>query len=343
MAELHDPRPTTTTSGPGGPREGAARCEAGIAAGDLERPRRRPHRAGPRRVARPRVGARARRHLRAPARSSAPRATPRPGHRPPLLLAAPPATPTWEYADARRPRRDPTSGGIRVGDAEVDFAEIRVGATRVGQPRRRRRPPPAAARAARAGARLGRLHLPRPHAGRDRVRDLDRQRRGRAHAARRRPDARRACATLVAQVRADAATEDGQPVWVMLQGEVDGTPLMAAGPGAARPELGAAPRRPPGRRRPVHRRRPTRGFPARGGRSTSCARSRTTSPSGSAACRAPRRPRDGRGRRTLHYYVDSARPTAGVVEAAVAGWTQGRVEVAATPDPAWQAVRHLRT
>jgi hypothetical protein len=51
----------------------------------------------------------------------------------------------------------------------------------------------------------------------------------------------------------------------------------------------------------------------------------------------------GRGRRTLHYYVDSARPTAGVVEAAVGGWTQGRVEVVHTHDPGWQAVRHLRT
>ncbi|MFN8193533.1 MAG: DUF695 domain-containing protein [Nocardioidaceae bacterium] len=48
------------------------------------------------------------------------------------------------------------------------------------------------------------------------------------------------------------------------------------------------------------------------------------------------------GVRTLHFYVDSTSPSAGVLEGAVRGWTEGRVSVSDEPDPAWDAVRHLR-
>jgi len=51
----------------------------------------------------------------------------------------------------------------------------------------------------------------------------------------------------------------------------------------------------------------------------------------------------GAGVRTLHFYVDSTGPGASVVRAAVAGWDQGRCEVADQPDPAWDGVAHLRT
>lgn len=51
----------------------------------------------------------------------------------------------------------------------------------------------------------------------------------------------------------------------------------------------------------------------------------------------------GAGVRTLHFYVDSTGPGASVVRAAVAGWVQGRCEVADHPDPAWNTVAHLRT
>ena len=47
--------------------------------------------------------------------------------------------------------------------------------------------------------------------------------------------------------------------------------------------------------------------------------------------------------RTLHFYADSTTPADAVLQAAVTGWDQGRVTVAAQPDPAWHAVRHLRT
>lgn len=49
------------------------------------------------------------------------------------------------------------------------------------------------------------------------------------------------------------------------------------------------------------------------------------------------------GVRTLHFYVDSATPAAGQLQAAVAGWNQGRVTVNAHPDPAWDAVSAFRS
>ncbi|EAP98290.1 hypothetical protein JNB_15038 [Janibacter sp. HTCC2649] len=51
----------------------------------------------------------------------------------------------------------------------------------------------------------------------------------------------------------------------------------------------------------------------------------------------------GAGVRTLHFYVDSTGPGASVVRAAVAGWDQGRCEVTDQPDPAWNGVAHLRS
>lgn len=48
------------------------------------------------------------------------------------------------------------------------------------------------------------------------------------------------------------------------------------------------------------------------------------------------------GVRVLHLYVDSTTPAADQVAAAVRGWDQGRVQIEQHPDPAWQAVGHLR-
>jgi hypothetical protein len=49
------------------------------------------------------------------------------------------------------------------------------------------------------------------------------------------------------------------------------------------------------------------------------------------------------GVRVLHLYVDGTTPALEQVRAAVRGWEQGPVEVSAQPDPAWDAVRHLRS
>ena len=54
------------------------------------------------------------------------------------------------------------------------------------------------------------------------------------------------------------------------------------------------------------------------------------------------------GVRELHFYVDAQTPATPMLETAAAGWSGGggmggRVEVTAQADPAWAAVQHLRT
>jgi len=48
------------------------------------------------------------------------------------------------------------------------------------------------------------------------------------------------------------------------------------------------------------------------------------------------------GRRTLHYYVESTGPGAEVLRTAAAGWTDGAVQVTPQADPGWEAVRPFR-
>jgi hypothetical protein len=48
------------------------------------------------------------------------------------------------------------------------------------------------------------------------------------------------------------------------------------------------------------------------------------------------------GIRILHFYVDGTTPAAGQLRAAVTGWQQGRVRVDVAHDPAWKRVAHLR-
>ena len=256
------------------------------------------------------------------------------------LVAAPARDETWEYADARLASLDPASGSMTVGDAQVDFAAVRIGAERVGN-----------------HVDVA-VHHPL-------LRDLPEQARGavvfialdhtlgetdcetwvgNVEVALDEPagavglDGLRA---LVAQVRDDAVDESGQPVWVLLQGEQDGAPLMAAAQVPLAPSWAPQLDAHLAVEVPFDDATPD-GLPA------------------DAALDALRALEDhlgellgdagrlvahetGLGRRVLHFYVDSTRPGAGVVEAAVRGWPQGRVEVVRTPDPAWQRVRHLRT
>ena len=256
------------------------------------------------------------------------------------LLAAPAPTATWQYADARPPATDPASGGMRVGETDVDFAAIRVAATRVGNHvdvavhHPALRTLPEQARGAIAFLSLDHalgetgcetwvgnvevaLDPPADALTLEGVRDL------------------------VEQVARDAAGDDGEPVWVLLQGEQDGSPLMAAAqvPLASSwaphldthvevdvPYADATPD----------------GLPAlevldalRGLEDHLAERLGAT-----ARLVAHE---TGRRHRLLHFYADSATPAAAVVEAAVTGWEQGGVEVRATADPSWHGVRHLRT
>lgn len=320
--------------------EGAAACEAGIADGSLDSLvddlTARVHAMSPDLVWELGPGEHAR-HLLVVSPEGNPdaRATARR-----WLHAAPQPTATWEYADSRPASPDPTSGGIRVGEADVDFAAIRVGATRVGNhvdvavhhPSMRELPEQARGTVVFISLdhTLGEtecetwignveaaLDEPAESMTLDGLRDL------------------------VAEVRADATSDDGEPVWVMLQGEMDGSPLMALA------QVPLAPSWAPHLDAHLAVEVPfaaatEEGFPAEEAlddlRALEDHLTERLGASGRLVAHET-----GRGRRTLHYYVDSTLPTAGVVEAAVVGWTQGPVEVTHTPDPAWQAVRHLRT
>ncbi|MFN0280723.1 MAG: DUF695 domain-containing protein [Kineosporiaceae bacterium] len=48
------------------------------------------------------------------------------------------------------------------------------------------------------------------------------------------------------------------------------------------------------------------------------------------------------GRRVLHFYVDGTTPAADQLRAATSGWQDGRVRVDEVRDPAWKRVQHLR-
>src|SRR5699024_8573346 len=49
-----------------------------------------------------------------------------------------------------------------------------------------------------------------------------------------------------------------------------------------------------------------------------------------------------RGIRLLHFYVDGSTPAVDQVKAAVQSWDEGRVKVRAESDPGWSQVQHLR-
>jgi hypothetical protein len=48
------------------------------------------------------------------------------------------------------------------------------------------------------------------------------------------------------------------------------------------------------------------------------------------------------GTRTLHYYVDGTTPAAGQLQAALGGWQHGRVDLSVSPDAGWDDLSHLR-
>ncbi|WP_148614064.1 DUF695 domain-containing protein [Nocardioides rubriscoriae] len=257
------------------------------------------------------------------------------------LRAAPAPTATWEYADARPASPDPGSGAITVGDAQVDFASIRVAATVVAHhvdvvvhhPLLRTLP---------EQARGSVVFICLDHAlGESECETWV----GNVEAALEEPAETVDLAglrDLVAQVRADALDDDGRPTWVMLQGrQDDGAPLMALAQVPLAPSW--APHLDDHLAVDVPFADATaEGLPAAGALDDLRGlEDHVTERLGEAGRLVAHE--TGRGRRTLHYYVDSARPTSGVVEGVVAGWDQGTVEVTRTHDPAWQAVRHLRT
>lgn len=256
------------------------------------------------------------------------------------LRAAPPASATWEYADARRASTDPGSGVLAVGDTEVDLASIRVGAKRVGNhvdvavhhPLLRALP---------EQARGSVLFLSLDHALGETACETWI---GAVDVALEEPPGALTLVELrelVAAVHDDATGDDGEPVWVLLRGDKDGEPIMAAA------QVPLAPSWAPHLDAHLAVEVPFVGATEEGMPSPEALDALrdledhlTERLAGSGRLVAHE---TQRGRRTLHYYVDSTLPAGAVVEAAVGGWADGRVEVTSTPDPSWRGVRHLRT
>ncbi|WP_137293263.1 DUF695 domain-containing protein [Nocardioides dongxiaopingii] len=256
------------------------------------------------------------------------------------LRAAPAPSATWEYADARQAEVDVDAMVLKVGETEVDFAAVRVVAERVGNHVDVVVHHPAmASLPEQARNTVAFLALDATLGENDCETWV-----GAVEVALAPPVGATLLAALrevVAEVRDDSVDEHGTPVWVLLRGEVDGAPIMAAAQvplaGSWAPQLDthvavAVP----------YRRATEQGLPDPGTlESLRALEDHLGERLGDSARLVAHE--TSSGTRTLHFYADSTTPAAAVLQAAVTGWDQGRVTVAAQPDPAWHAVRHLRT
>lgn len=255
------------------------------------------------------------------------------------LRAAPPACATWEFADARQPAADLAGTRLAVGDAELGFADVVVAPRRVGNrldvalhhPLFGELPEPARAQICflALDAALGETDVETwigeitPAT----VPPLDAF--GLSH-----------LRGLVEQLAAEATDADGNPTWVLLQGEGPAGPLLATA------QVPLAVTTAPELDRHVAVRVPFRGRNLDGlPDDASLSALRDLEDHLSARLEAGRlvAHETSAGVRVLHYYVESGTPACEVLRVAAAGWPQGRVEVVEEPDPGWHAVRHLRT
>ncbi|MBI4943556.1 MAG: DUF695 domain-containing protein [Actinobacteria bacterium] len=147
--------------------------------------------------------------------------------------------------------------------------------------------------------------------------------------------------SVVRQLREQYTDADGGPTWVLLHGvRHDGTPLVASTQvplksvtaphfdthaGVVVPYTDQTPEGLPGPDGLAELRRFEDHL---AGRLEGCGRLVAHETSG--------------GTRLLHFYVDGTTPAVEQLEAAVVGWSQGRVRVQAEHDPAWSGVQHLR-
>ncbi len=256
------------------------------------------------------------------------------------LLAAPPADATWEYADAKRADADVESMALSIGDDEVAFGEVRVRAERVGNhvdvevfhPAMATLPEQVRNTVAFVAldSALGEIDCETWIGAVDVVLDPP------AGAV---PLA--ALLDVVADVRADALTDDGDPVWVLLSGEHEGRPVMAAAMVPLAPSWAPHLDLHLGVEVP-YAGRTEAGLPDPASLDALRAlEDQLGERLGDSATLVAHETSDGL--RLLHLYADSTGPAVGLVETAVTGWAHGEVVVDAEPDPGWHAVRHLRT
>ena len=254
-------------------------------------------------------------------------------------LAAPPPDPTWEYDDARRPAQDGFT--LQLDGVGIDAAQAQVTA-RVEGPR---------------------VHVVVHHPALERLPDTSRSSAAHllldatlgervvetwvgeisaSHLPPLDPVALTGLGAVVDHLRGQHLDRDGNPTWVLLQGQRrDGTPLLATAQvpltAATAPHLDTH----------VAVTVPYKdvtdaGFPGSGSldelRRFEDHLTERLGGSGRLVAHETRG-----GVRLLHYYVDGATPAVAQLEAVARGWGQGRARVDATDDPGWHAVRHLAT
>lgn len=256
------------------------------------------------------------------------------------LRAAPPADATWEYADLRQPVASLGDVTVSVGGDSMTFSDVVVAARRTGHafdvtvhhplfaglPEQDRRHLTFLA----LDAALGEAAVETW------VREI-------APAAQAPLDAfaLEHLPGLVRDLARECLDEDGEPTWVLLQGEGPAGPVLAAAQvplsAACAPQLDThvavtvafsdlTPE----------------GFPGEGslGPLRDLEDHLVARLGGSGRLVAHE---TSRGSRVLHCYVESGGPGVEVLRAAVGGWDQGPVAVHGEPDPGWRAVAHLRS
>ena len=256
-------------------------------------------------------------------------------------LASPPADPVWAYADMRQPTPDAATVSLEIGGQRVDVARASVGARVVGSAVDVSVHHPAWAGLDPQTRSQASFLLLDTVLGESAVETWL----GEVSAAELEPLDAIPLTGLRSVVRAleeQHTDADGEPSWVLLEGSgPSGLPVLALTQVPLRPAT--APHLDTHVAVVVpYTDTEQQGLPGAG----SLPRLRSLEEHlgdrvGSSGRLVAHESHDGV--RVLHLYVDGSTPAAEQVRAAVAGWDQGRVQVATQTDPAWAAVAHLRS
>ncbi|HEY7719643.1 MAG TPA: DUF695 domain-containing protein, partial [Pedococcus sp.] len=255
------------------------------------------------------------------------------------LRAAPPADAVWSYAAARQPAAEPEEVVLGVGDVELSFRDLSLGARREGthvdvvvhHP---------AFPLVDEGVRQQVAMLALDAAlGEEDVEAWV----GDIEVAQERPiDAfgLRGLRSVVRDLRAEHTGDDGTPQWVLLEADGPDGPVLAA------TQVPLSPVTAPHLDTHVavlvpYTDQTEKGYP--GSESLGQLRdlehhlAERVGSSGRVVAH-----QSHRGMRVLHLYVDSSTPAVEQMRAAVTAWPQGRIRVQVTADPGWRNVAHLR-